>query len=214
MSCKTWLQVLAVAGIFVVTAAAQVVAPPTPRNFKTRGVGGSDVDVNVATPQQPNSTALIQTLRIRVDGLIRQRRYDDAETAALDLLQRSPNDEHAIMCLRMIQAARGAAEAPLQKMIVPKVEFREANLTDVLKFLQEISGGLTADKRPLSFVLQLPPGTTVPAVTLSLQNVPMLDVIRYVTNTAGLSFKVEPHAVVIYKQQAAPLAPVAPPTTP
>jgi hypothetical protein len=154
---------------------------------------------------------LIQTLRMKIDGLIRQQRYDEAEAAALDLLARSPNDERAITYLRLIQASRLALEAPLQKMIVPKIEFREATLSDVLAFLHQISGELAANKKPLSFVFHAPSGTPVPTVTLSLQNVPMLDVLRYVTATTGLAYKIEAHAVVIYKQPPAP-APVAPAT--
>ncbi len=198
-------------GAFVMAASAQVVSPPTPRGFATRNIGSSsDINANVTVPQPSNNTALIQTLRMRIDGLMRQRRYEEAEAAAMDLLQRSPSDDHAITYLRLIQASRLALEAPLQKMIVPKVEFREAALSDVLSFLQKMSGELAADKKPLSFVFQAPAGTPLPPVTLSLHEVPMLDVIRYVTAATGLSYKIEPHAVVIYKQQAPPPAPVAP----
>jgi hypothetical protein len=210
MSCKKLVGVVLGVGLFVAAASAQVVAPPAPGGFRTRALGGGDVNINVATPPAPiNNTALIQTLRMRIDGLVRQRRYDEAEAAAMDLLQRSPGDERAIAYLRLIQAQRAALESPLQKMIVPKVEFREAAMPDVLKFLQEVSGSLTADKRPLSFVLQLPAGVPPPTVTLSLQQVPMLDLLRYVTAATGLAYKVEPHAVVISKPQPPP-APAAP----
>jgi len=215
MSCNRLFQVLLVAGAISGTASAQVVSPPTPRNFKTRALGGGDVNINVATPPQPTtSPALVQTMRMKIDGLMRQRRYDEAEAAATDLLQRAPNDEHAIAYLRLIQASRLALEAPLQKMIVPKIEFREAALADVLGFLHKVSGELSVDKKPISFVFHAPSGTTVPPVTLSLQNVPLLDVLRYVTATTGLAYKVEPHAVIVYKPQPqAPAAPAAP-TTP
>jgi hypothetical protein len=202
-----------VGGVFVMTAAAQVISPPTPRGFVTRNVGDSqNINANISVLQQPQqpSPALIQTLRMKIDILMRQRRYDEAEAAAMDLLQRSPNNEHAIAYLRLIQSSRLALEVPLQKMIVPKIEFREASLSDVLSFLHKTSGELSADKKPISFVFHAPPGTTIPAVTLSLQQVPMLDVLRYVTATTGLAYKVEPHAVIIYKQQAPPPAPVAP----
>lgn len=213
MSCKRLLQAgLLAGGVFVVAASAQVVSPPTPRNFQTRPIGGGDVNINVATPQpQGNSGALIRTLRMRIDGLMRQQQYDEAEAAAMDLQQRFPTDEHAIAYLRLIRVARGALEAPLQKMIVPKIDFREAALSDVLGFLHKVSGELSPDKKPISFVFHAPSGTTIPPLTLSLQNVPMLDVLRYVTTSTGLAYKVEPHAVIIYKQQAPP---VSAPTTP
>lgn len=180
-----------------------------------RPIGDSqNINANISVLQQPPqaSPALIQTLRMRIDGLMRQRRYDEAEAAAMDLLQRSPNNEHAIAYLRLIQSARVAMEVPLQKLIVPKIEFREATLSDVLGFLHKVSGEISADKKPISFVFHAPPGTTIPTVTLSLHQVPMLDVLRYVTATTGLAYKVEPHAVIIYKPQPqAPPAPGAPP---
>jgi hypothetical protein len=71
------------------------------------------------------------------------------------------------------------------------------------------------DKRPVSFVLSLPPGATVRQVTLSLRQVPLLDALRYTTSIVGLEFRVEPHAVVIYKPQpAAPRPPAAEDTAP
>ena len=214
MSCKRWFLVLLMAGgVFSMTALAQV-APSTPKGFATRSLGGgSDVSTAPTTPTG-NNTALLQTLCWKIEGLLRQQRYDEAEVATLDLLQRFPNDEHPTSYLRQIQSARLVMEAPLQKMIVPKVEFREATLSDVLGFLHQISGELAVDKKPVSFVFQAPPGAMLPTVTLSLQNVPMLDLIRYITATAGLSYKIEQHAVVIYKAQPPPAAPVATTTTP
>ncbi len=198
-------------GIFSMAAWAQVAAP-TPRGFGTRNLGGgSDVNTAPTTPTG-NNTALLQTLCWKVEGLLRQQHYDEAEVATMDLLQRFPNDEHPSSYLRQIQNARLAMEAPLRNMIVPKVEFREATLSDVLGFLHQISGELAADKKPLSFVFQAPPGAVLPTVTLNLNNVPMLDLVRYITAAAGLTYKVEPHAVVIYKPQPPPAAPVA--TTP
>ncbi|MFA5191736.1 MAG: STN domain-containing protein [Verrucomicrobiia bacterium] len=218
MSCNMRVLVLLLAGgAFVMSTSAQVVSPPTPRGFVTRNVGDSqNINANVSVLQQPSppSPALIKTLRMRIDGLIRQRRYDEAEAAAMDLLQRAPNDESAIAYLQVIQNARLAIEAPLQKMIVPKIEFREATLSDVLSFLHKISGELSPDKKPVSFVFHAPSGTTIPTVTLSLHQAPMLDVLRYITTTTGLAYKVEPHAVIIYKPQPQPPPPPVAPTTP
>ncbi|MCX6907562.1 MAG: hypothetical protein NTY01_05910 [Verrucomicrobia bacterium] len=195
-------------------ASAPVISPPTPGGFVMRPVGDSqNINANITVPQAPAaSPALIQALRMKIDTLMRLRRYDEAEAAAMDLLQRSPNDESAMTYLRLIHAARLALEVPLQKLIVPKVEFREASLSDVLSFLHKISGELAADKKPISFVFHAPPGTTITPVTLSLNNVPMLDLLRYVTATTGLAYKIEPHAVLIFKPQPPAPAPVASPT--
>ncbi len=191
-------------------ASAQFISPGTPGGFKTRNLGGgADVNATVTPPPvAPSNPALVQTLHARIQGLIRLRRYDEAEAATMELISKDPATQYAQLYLRQIQAGRAAMETPLRQMIVPTVDFREADLTDVVKFLGEVSAEISPDKRPMSFVLQLPPGTTTPRVTLSLRQIPMLDVLRYITGATGVSFKIEPHAVVIYKAQApAPKAP-------
>lgn len=216
MSCNSLFRVLLLTGgALGMAAQAPIISPPTPGGFVMRPVGDSqNINANISVLQAPTtSPALIQALRMKIDTLMRQRRYDEAEAAAMDLLQRSPNDESAMTYLRLIHAARLALEAPLQKLIVPKVEFRDASLSDVLSFLHKISGELSADKKPISFVYHAPPGTTIPPVTLSLNQVPMLELVRYVTAITGLAYKIEPHAVLIFKPQPPAPAPVAP-TTP
>ncbi|MCX7825991.1 MAG: hypothetical protein N2689_10585 [Verrucomicrobiae bacterium] len=207
------------------SGAQQVVSPPTPGGFTTRQSGGAGLDVT--TTGAPTTTrenaAQIQGLHIRIQGLLRQQKYDEAEAATMELLQRNPGDQYGMLYLRQIQAGRAALEAPLKKMIVPSVDFRQATLADVVKFLSDISAELSADKRPVSFVLQVPPDFTPAPVTLNLRQVPMLDVLRYCTSVAGLSFRIEQHAVVIYRAKphapphaattgAGAAAPIPPPT--
>ena len=75
---------------------------------------------------------------------------------------------------------------------------REVDAADVIEFLRAESKRLTTDKSEINFVWQVPPNQKLPKVTLNLKNVPMLDVVRYVTSLAGLGYRVDPHAVVIY----------------
>ncbi|MBM3889136.1 MAG: hypothetical protein FJ388_08415 [Verrucomicrobia bacterium] len=191
--------------------AQQVVSPPTPSGFTTRQLGGAGLDVTTtgvpATTRE--NAAQIQGLHIRIQGLLKQQKYDEAEAATMELMQRNPGDQYGMIYLRQIQAGLAAREAPLKRMIVPTVDFRQASFPDVVKFLSDISGELSPDKRPLSFVLQVPPDYTPAPVTLNLRQVPMLDVLRYCTSVAGLSFKIEPHAVVIYRPKPAAPPPAA-----
>ncbi|MBI5395484.1 MAG: hypothetical protein HZA91_09340 [Verrucomicrobia bacterium] len=171
----------------------------------------------VLSAQQPvsppgsgaNPAVLVHVLHAKIKNLIRLQRYDEAEAAVMDLVQRDRNSaQYAQQYLREIHTGRAALEAPLRQIILPDVDFRDAALPDVVKFLGDMSAAHAPNKRPVSFILQLPPGAAVPRVTLNLHHVPLLDVLRYAISVAGLEFRVEPHAVVIYKPQ--PAAPAAP----
>jgi len=107
--------------------------------------------------------------------------------------------------------------ARLNRIIVPRVDFRDAPIQQAISFLREQSRALdTADQgQGINIVLELPsrsapPPATVegeegaaPAptfsdrITLNLSNVPLFEVLRYVALQAGLKVKVEPVAVSI-----------------
>lgn len=201
-----------------VWAEAQQVTPPTPGGFRAYGAGGG-VDVSpTGTPPggKANPTAVLQVLHARIQSLIRLKRYDEAEAATMELVQRDRTAaQYAPQYLKQIHAGREALQAPLRGIVIPEVNFREAEIADVVKFLGDMSAEHSPNKRPVSFVLSLPPGTATRQVTLSLRQVPLLDVLRYTTSIVGLEFRVEPHAVVIYKPQpAAPRPPAAGETAP
>lgn len=202
-----------VAGVTGGVVAQQTVAPPTPGGFVTRGAGGG-VGVTTSSGPAVNTAGMQQALHARIQSLIRLQRYDEAEAATMELLQRERNTQYAPLYLRQIQAGRAALEEPLRQTIVPEVNFREAAFPDVVKFLGDMSAAHAPNKRPASFVLQVPPGTPLRPVTLNLRQVPLLDVLRYTTTAVGLEFRVEPHAVVIYKPQPAPARSPATATTP
>jgi general secretion pathway protein D len=142
------------------------------------------------------------------------------------------------------QDAAGTARinAKLQKIIIPRLEFREATIREALDFLRKRSVELDTTetdpaKKGVSFVLSLesaggggaapapaaaPAAPSIPGlepipgavpapeaapvvssggattpITISLQNVPLVEALRYVTSLANLKFKVEPYAVRI-----------------
>jgi general secretion pathway protein D len=110
--------------------------------------------------------------------------------------------------------------ARLNRIIVPRVDFRDATVRQAVTFLQQRSRDLdttesSPDQRGVNIFLKLPPaGSAVtPAVgeldddapvlapsadnriTLNLANVPLYEALRYVATLAGLKVKVEPFAV-------------------
>lgn len=113
--------------------------------------------------------------------------------------------------------------ARLNRIIVPRVDFRDATVRQAVNFLQQRSRDLDtmesdAERRGVNIVLKLP-STPAPApvalevegeaaapaaayspdarITLNLSNVPLYEALRYVATLAGLKVKVEPFAVSI-----------------
>lgn len=150
------------------------------------------------------------------------------------------------------QATRGAEETgqeklrrKMQSIIIPSLEFRTANITDVINFLVDASIAGDEEGAGVNIILNLalpgqevgtgtsapPPaptdfsdfggdfsdfggdfgaGTTgessgggnpalssIPTITLNLRRVTLLDALRYITEVAGLKFRVEQSAVII-----------------
>jgi general secretion pathway protein D len=86
----------------------------------------------------------------------------------------------------------------LNDLIVPELNVREAGPADVIEFLRAESKKLTSDKSEINFVWQVPADQKFPKITLNLKKVPMIDVIRYVTDLAKLGYRIDPHVVVIF----------------
>ncbi len=112
--------------------------------------------------------------------------------------------------------------ARLNRIIIPRVDFRDATVRQAVTFLQQRSRELDTtddDRRGINIVLKLP-STPPPApaaegslldaaaetgpaptadsrITLNLSNVPLYEALRYVATLAGLKVKVEPFAVSI-----------------
>ena len=115
--------------------------------------------------------------------------------------------------------------ARLNRIIIPRIDFRDATIRQAVTFLQQQSRTLEASGAPgdgasgINIVLKLPragavappvadefgeaaaPGAVPPRPTVasrsSLTNVPLYEALRYVATLAGLKVKVEPFAVSI-----------------
>lgn len=86
--------------------------------------------------------------------------------------------------------------ARCRAIVLPKVEFRDAQLTDVVQFLQQASVANDPGRKGINIVLDLKdlkPAT----LTLALRDIPLSEALRYVAELCGLRVKYEPQAVVI-----------------
>ena len=123
-----------------------------------------------------------------------------------------PNNRTAVGYLRRIIAeeqqnaakgGRNATQDALKKLIMEKVDLREASLAEALEFLKQKGNQLSGGKVAINFVLQLDEQTQNAKVTIALQKVPFAEVLRYVGDLAGVQFVYEPYAIVVKPKGAA-----------
>ncbi|MBN1672958.1 MAG: von Willebrand factor type A domain-containing protein [Kiritimatiellae bacterium] len=95
----------------------------------------------------------------------------------------------------------------LDNIIIPSFEFRQANVHDVIEFLQKSSQMYDPEpdpeKKGVNFVLNLnlpggeAPMVDVPHVTLALNRISLLDAVKYITEVTGLKYKIEENVIQI-----------------
>ena len=112
----------------------------------------------------------------------------------------------------------------LNNIIIPRIEFRDASVREAIEFLRqeaETNDPATEGRKGVDIVLRLntlgrpmetsAAGSPVPApsssaptiapvdarVTITLNEIPLAEALRYIANQAGLKVKVEPYAISI-----------------
>jgi hypothetical protein len=90
-------------------------------------------------------------------------------------------------------------------IIIPEIEFRQANIRDVTDFLVKasIEGDTFSppDQKGVNIVLNLNPPGVKPApvheITFSARNISMLAVLKTITQVSGLTYRTEGNIVMI-----------------
>ncbi len=107
----------------------------------------------------------------------------------------------------------------LNSLVIPQLEFRQANIVDVIRYLDQASQAVDKDSPPadkgVNFILNLgrqggagaapaeaaeeqaAGASSIPTVTLSLRNILLIDAIKYITEVTGLKYRVEDNVVVV-----------------
>ncbi|MBB5036072.1 M56 family metallopeptidase [Prosthecobacter dejongeii] len=88
----------------------------------------------------------------------------------------------------------------LDRIVLPDIQFSGATLEEVVEFLtvkaKEYDTTETDETRKgVPFLILLRPGPQK-IISLDLKKVPLVEAIRYVSELAGMKFRVEPHAVI------------------
>ncbi len=151
--------------------------------------------------------------------LARAGLYAEAEAVCKEILAQKPDQptvKQLLLEVEELQRKREAADAgyalrrKLEQLVIPEISFRQAAPADVIEFLREQTKQLSPDKTPVNVVWLVPADAKLSPITLSLRKVPFTDVLNYVTQLAGLRYRIKPHAVVIYKPEPEPPAQSAP----
>ncbi len=143
--------------------------------------------------------------------LARMGLYDEAEQQCNKILAQDPKQPIVKQLLDEIQEKRrqqGSSSDLRHKLddtVIHELNVRNATVTDVIELLRTESEKVSADKTRINFVWQTPEASKAAKVTLNLHNIPLADVLKYVTESTGLRYRVDAHAIVIYKPL--PIAP-------
>jgi general secretion pathway protein D len=85
----------------------------------------------------------------------------------------------------------------LRNYRMPKVEFQQATIVEILELLRLRSRDLDPQGKGVDFVLNVPDDSRQRQITLTLTDVPLEEVLRYVCEAASVTYRVEEHAVMI-----------------
>ncbi len=141
-----------------------------------------------------------------------QRSYIRGDTAAAKekfglVLKMEPENRTAIIYTRRIAAEEAketavkgppnATKAMLEILTLPKVQLNEASLGDALEFLRQKGNQLGGGKVAINFVLMLDEREKERKFTLSLQNVPFTEVLRYIGDLTNVQFSYDRFATTV-----------------
>ena len=90
---------------------------------------------------------------------------------------------------------KGAALKKAGTIIFPKLDLRDATLSETVDFLREKSKALDPDKQGVNLILR--PGGTPRKITVNLTNIPLSEALHYAVDLAGFEFVADDHAITI-----------------
>jgi general secretion pathway protein D len=92
---------------------------------------------------------------------------------------------------------RETLEKKLRTLVLPKIEFAGASLDEVIEYVRVVSKNVDPEGLGISLVVNVDPETRARVLSLTLQDVPVDEVLRYATEMTGTNYRVEENAVII-----------------
>lgn len=87
--------------------------------------------------------------------------------------------------------------AKLRDLKIQRIDFSGATLEEVIEYLRVRSRDVDPAGKGVDFVISVPSDTTQRSISLNLIDVPIVEVLRYATEVAGVGYRVEEFAVRI-----------------
>ena len=130
------------------------------------------------------------------------------------VLQLDPHNLTATNYLRMIEtelAKSGKSGAALEKslaaLVVPHVALKSATFDATLDYLKTTAEKLSNGKVKANFVVAIPEDAAAKTrVSLDLTSVPFTEVLHYISEQTGFTFKIEKYAITVKMPSAEPAA--------
>lgn len=94
-------------------------------------------------------------------------------------------------------AEERAPRKQVRETVVPRVEYRDEGVDRVFEHLSNRSRELDPEGSGINIIYRGPDGDAAPRITLSLRRVSLYDAIRYITQVAGLHYRIDDNAVFI-----------------
>lgn len=125
--------------------------------------------------------------------------YETASALFQTVLASDPKNQAAQNYMRMIQAQQKSGNslpAALKKILLPKVEFQDATPREAFDYIAQQVQKQSGGKQSVNVVWMVPEGLGK-RVTLSLQNIPAFEALRYISEASGLQLEYDNFAVKI-----------------
>jgi len=95
------------------------------------------------------------------------------------------------------RSGRAQVEKKLRGLRIAHVDFSGAGLDEVMEYLRVTSRNVDPTGRGIDIIVHLDAEARGRQISLNLNNVPLEDLLRYVTEMAGVTYRVEANAVMI-----------------
>lgn len=158
-------------------------------------------------PYNIKATRILKNLYEKIFDAARVRRFNEyLETLTINewnwneaVLPR-PADKPPVELITK-QADRSSIASKLNDIIIPRIEFEDTSLNAVVQYLiaESKENDTSPEKTGVPILLQLNPDqiSQIPQITISLDDTPIGEIIRYVCQSTGLKYRVEDRAVII-----------------
>jgi hypothetical protein len=105
--------------------------------------------------------------------------------------------------VRKITFPKSELQLKLERLRIKHFECKEETPISLFKSLRSISKKIDPTGKGVNFILTGGLSSSNRVITLSLDDIPMYDVIKYICMVADLSYKIDEYAVIIKKNMTA-----------